>query len=294
VCLLVVLGGWLLPAPAQAQAWADAYRAEDYQRAADLLHPLVAESLVLGASHDDPEPARRLAEMYVRGLGVERDAIGACALARWSFEVAERGAPQRANPFRTYAGIVAESERFVDEVCGALPDADQVTASNSIGCFAFGMPEQVLTIGQQAVQIGRRGIGLVGADPDRLAPLQCPLAIAHIRTRTIRPPQEPAPGVSARHFIEVFFWRLFEDPTDHSRGYALLWQPFEVSDSGIGWGEIAQVTSVRGWPGLGSWVAAGLATVPAMEMIRSGHVRWRIDGDPPRRGWFMRSEAATR
>ena len=69
VCLLVVIGGWLLPAPAQAQAWADAYRAEDYQRAADLLHPILFESMMPGVSDDEPAPTHHLAMSVRPGAG---------------------------------------------------------------------------------------------------------------------------------------------------------------------------------------------------------------------------------
>jgi len=285
VCLLVVLGGWLLPAPAQAQAWAEAYRAEDYQRTADLLHPILFESMGPEAYDDDPSPTRYLAILYAQGLGVARDPIAACALAQTSGMAAQMSSRRYANDVRRWEAVVAESERFTADICGALSDEDRLTASTSIGCFALGMPEQILTVGPHAVRIGHRGIGLVGVDADKLAPLSCSLAIVHIRTRTLRPPEDAAPRVKARHFIELFSWHVGRTPTDHALAYFLHWQPYEVSESGIGWGGMVEVTSVGRWPGLG--LPAGLARVPVMEMIRSGHVRWRIDGDPPRRGWFM-------
>ena len=120
----------------------------------------------------------------------------------------------------------------------------------------------------------------------------CPLVIAHTAIRTIGPPEDAAPGVGARHFIELFSWHAGQDPEYHTPAYVLQWQPYEVSDAGIGFGGIAEVTTVSSWPGLGLPVDVGSG--PVMEMIRSGHVRWRIDGNPPRRGWLMRSEARTR
>jgi len=293
VCLLVVIGIWSLPVPAQAQAWADAYRAADYQRAADLLYPILFESMMPGAYDDDPTPARHLAVLYARGLGVERDPIATCALAQTSGAAAHMSAPRYAHDIRGYEAMLAESERFVVDVCGALSDEDRLTASRSIGCFAFGMPEQILTVGRHSVSIGRKGVRLAGADAGTLAELQgCPLAIAHITTRTIGPPEDAAPGVKPRHFIELFSWHLGQNPTNHTLIYVLQWQPYEVSDAGIGLGGIAEVTTVVGWPGFR--LPVDVASGPVMQMIRSGHVRWRIDGDPPKRGWLMLSEASTR
>ena len=31
-----------------------------------------------------------------------------------------------------------------------------------------------------------------------------------------------------------------------------------------------------------------------VEMIRSGHIRWRLDGTPPKRGWIMMPEGESR
>ncbi len=291
VCLLVVLGGWLLPAPAQAQAWADAYRAKDYQRAADLLHPILFESMMPGVYDDEPAPTHHLAKLYGQGLGVARDSIAACALAQTSGVAAQMSSRRYANDVRRWEAVVAESERFTADICGALSDEDRLTASRSVGCLALGMPEQILSVGRHAVRIGHRGIGVDGAG--KVVELMgCPLVIAHTAIRTIEPPEDAAAGVGARHFIELFSWHAGQDPESHAPAYVLQWQPYEVSDAGIGVGGIVEVTTVSSWPGLG--LPARLATVPVMEMIRSGHVRWRIDGDPPRRGWFMRSEARTR
>jgi hypothetical protein len=293
VCLLMLIGIWLLPVSVQAQAWADAVRAADYQRAAGLLYPIVVESFVRSPADEDPAPSRQLAVLYAQGLGVERDPIAACALAQTSDMAAQMSAPRYAADIRRYEALIAESEQFVGDICDGLSYEDRVTASRSIGCFAFGLPAQILMVGRHSVRIDREGIRLAGADAGAVVELQgCPLAIAHITTRTIGPPDNPAPGIGPRHFVELFSWHLSQDPKSQALTYVLQWQPYEVSDAGIGFGGIAEVATVTSWPGLG--LPAGLATVPVMEMIRSGHVRWRIDGNPPRRGWFMRSEALTR
>ena len=31
-----------------------------------------------------------------------------------------------------------------------------------------------------------------------------------------------------------------------------------------------------------------------LEMIRSGHIRWRLEGAPPKRGWIMLPEGESR
>jgi len=293
VCLLMLIGIWLLPFSVQAQAWADAVRAADYQRAADLLHPIVAESFVRGTADDDPAPSRQLAVLYAHGVGVERDPIAACALAQTSNMAAQMSAPRYAADIRRYDALITESEQFVGDLCGSLAYEDRVAASRSIGCPAFGLRAQILMVGRHSVRIDREGIRLAGADAGAVVELQgCPLAIAHITTRTIGPPDNPAPGIGPRHFVELFSWHLSQGPKSQTLTYVQQWQPYEVSEAGIGFGGIAEVTTATGWPGLG--LPAGLATVPVMEMIRSGHVRWRIDGNPPRRGWLMRSEARTR
>ena len=293
VCLLLIIVSCSLPVPAMAQAWADAYKAGDYQRAANLLHPIVAESFMRGASDDDPAPSRQLAILYAQGLGVERDPIVACALAQTSGMAAAMSAPRFAADIRAYEAMMAESERFVGHLCNGLSYEDRVTASRSMGCFAFGMSEQVLTVGRHSVRIGREGIRLAGANAGRVVELEgCPLAIAHITTRTIGPPGNAAPGVGPRHFVELLSWHLSQDPTNQTLIYVLQWQPYEVSEAGIGFGGIAEVTTVVGWPGFRLPVA--VAAGPVMEMIRSGHVRWRFDGGPPKRGWLMLSEPSTR
>ena len=52
-----------------------------------------------------------------------------------------------------------------------------------------------------------------------------------------------------------------------------------------------QLYSVGKWP----------PTLPAdfderfrLEMIRSGHIRWRLEGAPPKRGWIMLAEGDSR
>src|SRR5690348_3197712 len=65
-------------AAASAQSWADAYKAGDYKKAADLLHPLIIQSAVQPGGPQDPAPPRQLAMMYAEGLGVSKDPLAAC------------------------------------------------------------------------------------------------------------------------------------------------------------------------------------------------------------------------
>lgn len=281
---LVVAAMCAAPTPGLSQSWAEAYKAGDYQRAATLLHPIVAESFARDVYADDPEPARHLALLYGRGLGVERDPIAACALAETSASAAQLSAPRYAHDVPAYARLLANAERFVEETCGGLPSEERLIASRSIGCYGFGMPERVLAVGGQQVRIGRRGIGLAGAAIDSLVELPCPLAVVDVSTRSVGPPGNAAPGVRGRHFIELFTWHLADDPVTLMRGYQLQWHALEVSSTRVWHDSTQPVVTVPGWPGPG--LPPGVSA-PSLEMIRSGHVRWRFDGDPPKRGWIM-------
>jgi hypothetical protein len=82
VRLAFVVATCVTPCAAAAQPWAEAVKAGDYRTASDLLHPLGIEQHQNPDATADPAPARPLAGMYARGLGVPRDPIVACALAQ--------------------------------------------------------------------------------------------------------------------------------------------------------------------------------------------------------------------
>jgi len=71
----------LFPAVGSAQAWADSYRAGDYDKAADLLHAAVSKAAG-NPAFDDSQSAEALATLYARGQGTPLNPIMACSLAR--------------------------------------------------------------------------------------------------------------------------------------------------------------------------------------------------------------------
>jgi hypothetical protein len=129
--------------------------------------------------------------MFAEGQGVRRDPIAACALARMAVIAAESPDPE--HPF-AYLVRIDEAQRFMRMYCEPLTAQDVITATRSLGCFAFGMPEDVLTIGDRSVWVGRAGIGLTEAIDGR-APLDvdCPQVVVRLRPLTLEPPADAAP-----------------------------------------------------------------------------------------------------
>jgi hypothetical protein len=75
--------------------------------------------------------------------------------------------------------------------------------------------------------------------------------------------------------------------------YSLNWDVYEVRDKRILFFMVAQGLVTRpAWPGRG--LPAEIEKGLTMEMIRSGPVRWTVDGSPPKRGWIMLDGAVTR
>jgi hypothetical protein len=281
-----------MPCTAAAQPWADAYRSRDYQKAADLLHPIVTDPEGAGMS-DDPEPARHLALMYANGLGVPRDSIGACALAQLAEMATHLAAPRYAQSHLAYKAAMEETERFTREHCDGLTRHQRLAASRSMGCFAFGMPEESLTFGEHTVRVGRNGIGLSQAEEEAAAPdLGCPVVVVRMRPLTLAPPADAAPGVIARDFVELVGWQPLKSAADPALQYFLTWQLFEVQGKKVTLAARELLVSTPVWPR-----AAAPPEFDArfsMEMIRSGHVRWRFEDAPPKRGWIMRPDERPR
>ena len=287
VCLLAVCL-CAMPCVAVAQSWTDAYRARDYQKAADLLHPLLIEPNLVGMT-DDPAPARHLAVMYARGLGVPQDAIGACALATFAEGAMHMAAPRYAYDVFGYKAAMEDSERFTREHCDGLTRQQRLGASRSVGCFAFGMPEESLTFGEHTVRVGRNGIGRPEAEEESsAADLDCPMLVVRMRPLTLTPPADAAPGVVARDFVELVTWQVGRSDADPGLHYFLHWQMFEVRGRQVTLAAREPLLSTRTWPR--AVVLPEFDHRFSVEMIRSGHVRWRMDGAPPKRGWIMLPE----
>ena len=280
-----------LPASAAAQAWADAYRAGDYDKAALLLQQVVIESV-----HDlvtvVPEPYRQLSLMYAEGRGVPRDAIAACTLARVAGQATMIAAPKRhSQDLTAYDAAHKESDEFIRTHCESLAADDRLAAERSIGCLALRMPDETVSVGEHSVRIGRRGISLADGSEQPWELYGCPQFVALVRTRSIAPPDDPAPGVRPRHFIELFFWTI--GSREGGPLWALQWHVYEVSMKGTHFFLADQgLTTQASFPGSG--LPVGVEKALSLEMIRSGHVRWKLDGAPPKRGWFMIGEGIRR
>jgi hypothetical protein len=178
-----------------------------------------------------------------------------------------------------YDELTKEADEFVLRHCAGLSAADRQTATNSMTCFAFGMPEDVLSLGSDVVRVGRGGIRLDGADADQrgTAMLEvCLQRVLRVRTVTIASPPHAAPGVRPRDFVEIIGWQL-EPKSEHSTlRYVLQWRLYELSGK---WGVVVAHL------GIGVTNDWRQTTMPAdfderltMNMNRSGHVRWRLDG----------------
>jgi hypothetical protein len=276
---------------ASAQAWAEAYRAGEYEKAADLLHRIVTDpdqQLTFAAF----QPFRHLATMYAQGLGVQADPIAACAMAEMALTTAHMGAPHDANDPNAYNRFIAESEQFREQHCANLSQEDRLSAGRSMGCFAFGMPEATLQVGPHAVRVGRGGITLAEEPVGKRMGLgACPPVVARVRAFTLEPPANAAPDVKARHFVETLAWGGGAD-RDSATRYKLHWEAHEVRDGSVNVVASELLHAVESWPGLA--LPEGFDTRFRIEMIRSGHVRWRMDGTPPKRGWIMLPEEGRR
>jgi hypothetical protein len=282
--LVGALCAW--PSAASAQPWSDAYKSGDYQKAADLLHPLVLQQSQ-DNDYAEPEPAQRLATMYELGLGVPRDPILACALANFATRAVQNLAPRYAYDFAGFKAREAASDAYVHKQCATLSEQDGFTAGQSMGgCWGFGVRPDLFTVGSVMVRLDHRGIRLANA-PERgfEADSVCLAIIARVRPFTIDPPTDAAPGVGRRHFVEVLGWSAGTYEGRRPMTYVLQWQIYELQGKTIVPLATQQFDEIRQWPKPA--VPFDFDARLTFEMIRSGHVRWKLDGAPPRRGWIM-------
>lgn len=276
-----------LPTVASAQAWADAYRVRDYEKAADLLHQVLIyqES---GQDFASLLPAyRQLALMYADGFGVVKDPIAACMMA-YRADAATKSAPKLfGSDVGAYEAGVRESEWFVATYCDPLTEDDRLTAGAMTPCFAFGMPERTEKLGGRTIRIGRRGVEFADSDPGRRGIFTCPQLIAHVRVTSVEPPPDAAPGVKARHFIEIFAWEARRSVPASS----LWWEIYEVRDKRILFFKFQDLVTRTGWPerGFPADVERGLT----LEMLPSGTVQWKLEGESPKLGWITKNAMCT-
>lgn len=293
VRLLAIIALCALPCTASAQPWADAYKAGDYPKAAELLHTLAVDERF--DQSGDPAPARQLAVMYAQGQGVPQDSIFACSMARLADMIAQTRRPDVKVLADMYIHIAnrQESERFFREHCDRLTEYEKELAARAMGCKAIGMPEQDMTVGTQTVHVGRAGIRLADAPAaDTQQWLNCPQLIVRVRSVTVSPPSDAAPGVKPRYFVELLAWRQSYERTDSPLTKILSCYMYEVLPGKIKLVTMAQLYSAEGYPQL--VLPADLDERLSLEMIRSGHIRWRFDDVPPKRGWIMLEQESAR
>ena len=188
---------------------------------------------------------------------------------------------------RAYHAFQKEAEDFSAAMCGALSGSDLVTASKSRGgCYGFGMPEETIWLGTHFVRIRRAGIVLASTlERDMGGLFGCYLAIARVRIRTIDVPENAPASIGPRHFIELFAWRRNHVPAGSDCRFALSWQIFEIQGKEMlpRLPEIILAESSSIQDGL----PAGIEARVTFQRVRSGHVLWRVEGAPPKRGWLM-------
>ena len=115
----------------------------------------------------------------------------------------------------------------------------------------------------------------------------CAQAVAGFRVFEVTPPRDALPGVTARHFIESLTWHVGHRP-EGTGVTELHWTLLEIGANGVGQAGHELLPWSGDWPGLEH--SAELAPALSLQMIRTGHVRWRIEGTPPLRGWILRSD----
>jgi hypothetical protein len=232
-----------------------------------------------------------LALLYAQGRGVARDEVVACSLAQQYAGVMHMRPPHivTVEDVKAYQQSLEDATRFTRGLCDPLTERQKVAAGIGQGCFGFGLVEGTLMLGDRAVSVDRAGPRLNGSGDETVANnLWCPQLVARLEARTLEPPPDAAPGVRARHFIELLSWDAGRMPDDTTTRYVLVWKMFELQGKTLQPVVMEQFDSVSSWPK--SPMPPDFDARLHVEMIRSGHIRWRLDGAPPKRGWIMLPE----
>jgi hypothetical protein len=283
-------------AAGSAQSWQEAYQAGDYEKAAKLLYPIVTDPDatspgVWGTDRADDRPYRALATMHAEGRGVQADPITACSLAMMAEMFSHHRANTLAHQPESYLAFTREYKAFRANLCGGLSQDATLAAGRVLGFFAFGMPETTFQVGPAIVRVGRSGVAVAEGTEEGFLD-GAPVLVARVRPITIDPPENAAPGVGPRHFLELLAWEHVQVQSQSARRYGLRWSVYEVDDKSVELRASEFLDTSESWPRPA--LPADFDSRFHFEMIRSGHVRWRMDGDPPKRGWIMLPEGAAR
>jgi hypothetical protein len=85
--------------------------------------------------------------------------------------------------------------------------------------------------------------------------------------------------------VELIAWHVgLKREPDSTPEYSLQWHVYELRGGAIEF-VTREVLDTSRWPA--ATLAPDFDTRFHVEMIRSGHVRWRMDGAPPKHGWIM-------
>lgn len=269
----------LTPLTAAAQPWLEAYEARDYARAAILLQEFVSDPVHLDT---EPEAFETLARMYRDGLGVERNPANVCALAIAADGAYQMSPRSRYRDMEQRQSALTRISALVESSCSSIPTEQRDAAMSNIGCFAFGLNEQPLVVGPYAVHVTRAGLwhdnaATTGTDMR----LTCPAVVSSVRAISVSPPPGAPPSVRTRNFVELWYWTPAKRSPATAQRFTPVWAMFEVHERSLSYGT-EELLPASTWPS-----ASFSPPVVSFEMTRAGHIRWVIEGAPPRRGWLM-------
>lgn len=242
-----------------------------------------AQALVLvAADHFDrrtgPEAARRLARAFADGNPFATDAALACSFATLAAINERMTMPAAIQDLRQYDAWMAAADAFAERYCGVLAPNELRGAMNSMGCFAIGMPRDLILLNGVAVNVDRNGIGPVDRSNPFTLP-NCPFIVSSVRPVTAAAvPSGPA----APHFVEVFYWArgLKEGAPTFVLHHLLL----ELEKGALHMVHFDPAYESSSWPSslldLRSWY----------DLAPDGRVRYELAGIVTKRGWIERSD----
>ena len=261
------------PAVASAQAWADPYRAGDYEKCGGSASRGRQQGQwgtpLLETSRSRPSCSRPCM----------REGKGLLPIRSWRARWrAQRGLAthMRVVPGedgRSYQARLDASDAFVHRHCDPLAPDDRVTAerASAVRVRDAGRNDRVRRSDRAD---GRRGISVADSDGQPWKLMGCPKLVARVRTTSLIPPPDAAPGKAATLHRDIHVGRGNEK---RSAVYSLNWDVYEVADQRILFFMVAQDLVTRpAWPGRG--LPAEIEKGLTLEMIRTGHVRWKGRG----------------
>lgn len=271
-------------AEASAQPWREAYDAGDYAKAAAILQPMIVESVSETGASPDARATEVLAEMYAKGLGIDRDAAMSCALFNHAERAARTGSigGDRADLVR-HTDDTARISKRREEHCGALSAPERIDAIQLLGCPTAHFPKHTFQLSvTDTVEVDRQGVRLRYDNfeqSDELTLFACALQVAHVRYSRVDPPA--GSSGTARHFVELFTWSAVSRDKPQ---IALIWQVREIIGREIKPQALEFVEHApRQWP-LPAWSPS--STDVQLTMDGAGNVRWQFTSSGTPHGMF--------